>query len=111
MDTRPSIGAAVTLPGQVSRQSEPCLLREAGSAKNDPDLQQCRLQSTFCGEMSVRVAYEDEPATLATWHRNALQIAEKERIDPLRAHLMLMRWAPLAYGMPIKRSDCDGVRR
>ena len=60
-----------------------------------------RLQSALCGEMTVRCAYDDEPATLATWDRNALQIAEEECIDPVRAHLMLMRWAPHAYGMPM----------
>jgi hypothetical protein len=51
--------------------------------------------------MTVRCAYDDERATLATWDRNTLQIAEEERIDPLRAHLMLMRLAPHVYGTPI----------
>ena len=60
-----------------------------------------RLQSAFCGKMTVRWAYDDEPGTLATWDRNALRIAEEERIDPLRVHLMLMRLAPHVYGMPI----------
>jgi hypothetical protein len=59
-----------------------------------------RLQSAF-GEMTVRCAYDDEPATLTTWDRNALQIAEEEHIDPLQAHLMLLRLAPHAYGTPI----------
>ena len=60
-----------------------------------------RLQSALCREMTVRWAYDDETGTLATWDRNALQIAEEERIDPLRVHLMLMRLAPHVYGMPI----------
>jgi len=66
-----------------------------------------RLQSALCGEMTVRCAYDDERATLATWDRNALQIAEEERIDPLRAHLMLMRLAPHVYGRRYEQSDCD----
>jgi hypothetical protein len=60
-----------------------------------------RFQSAFGDEMAVRCAYDDEAATLATWDGNALQIAEEEHIDPLRAHLMLMRLAPHVYGTPI----------
>lgn len=52
------------------------------------------------GVQHIRVAYDDEPATGATWDSNANVISHEEGIDPLDAHVMLMRFAPHMYGEP-----------